>query len=421
MKYRDALEICLNEAQDERDLEAAIGAFPEHADRLRSDVALSVTLRRASEALPGAPVEVSARALLVLERELQTVRDERMHRPSTGAAVAPTDSFFGLPRFAPALMTLVLLVSLGVLGVFAGGPGALGLGGVSKVEALTFEGVVVESADGQLLLQTESNLEQISLPSDTILLSADGANLTGVSAGQVVVVTAKRLPKGPVTATRIQLQAAATVEALCSESIERCERLEQRLEQITDACPSRPASCEAQRLRLNAMRMRVAVAVRFAALKERCREGELAACRELADLCRARDDACAGIERRLLELSDVPPAGVDAEERLAGLRTACQEGRPAACTELRQLCEAHPLLCPQPQRPASMVLPRLDPTVAPFRVETNDVLPPRPLPASTATPLPPTRTNPQLNTVPRQTPPTAVPTTPPRTQQQTGR
>jgi hypothetical protein len=338
--YEDALQQVLESLRAGESLAAAMERFPEHAAALREDVRVSQALARLPSATP--PPSASARndAFRRMQAQLET------ERASTSK---PWWSFgrLGFPRYAVAAALLV------VLAVIAG-VALLGRGGSTSVEAATIEGVVVDNSDGMLTVQTADALEQVSVAPDTQVSDTDGApaDLSGIEAGQVVVVDVQRTGR-EVVAKRIQRR-IETLEAWCSDNSARCQAVLSGLEKAQAACERSTVACLVAASRIEQVRSRMVDASKLNDLRKDCQDRVDGRCREFVAFCRAHLALCGPTTSQ--------DTGQPARARIVGLLRSCLAGDGSSCTQVAGACEQYPNLCPlDDQQPDGSATPRSTP------------------------------------------------------------
>ncbi len=361
ISYEDALDLAIESLRRGDDLESVIARWPEHGPALRDDLTAHASLRRYGSAMPQASDAARTAASTRLMAQLQagrTARIEAQQRP------VPWYRRFGLPRLIAA--TAVVVLALIAVGFFS----LNGKGGTTA-EAATLEGVVVDNTDGNLTIQTLDTLEQVTVPADTQVSTADGSPiaLNGIQVGQVVTVNGLRR-KGVVQAARIQ-RIADDVATWCNDDSARCQTLANSLNQAEQSCIAHPAACATQVQRVTELRTRVAGLAILSDLKTRCKNGESTACAAIVTYCQAHLDICGG---------QVPQApaqdngnSTNLRDRLKALQDACNGRDTAACRRVDQLCTNNPGLC-KDVAPAPDTAPSTGPAAPPT---TTGSAPPR--------------------------------------------
>ena len=415
MSYRDELERCLEALRNGADLDTVIGAYRRHAARLREDLALAASAAGLADELSARAGGAAPRAREALERQL-AVRRAAVQRPAVAPpaqAPRPRLSFFF--QGAAAFTALVIVA----LGFAAGGlPDVRSLFG-GTAEAATLEGIVVESGGSMLSLQTADGIESVSLPADVAVTDARGAGLdtSNVEAGQAVTVRGKRLANATFTARRISLDGVEGLQRFCTLHSDRCAEVERRLQPPPGGCEARPASCQRIEAQAEAIRAHLAALGRRDELQRRCHDNDdLVSCRELIAFCRQHADLCRDLAAWLRSLND---RVMELRERLRSLLAACRNGFVADCFVLRQLCDQHPDLCPDgaPLRPVADAAPLrslpVEPTAAPVLLRPPPVLEPTAMPPTREPTRPATPTRATPTRTPEGPKPTPTTTKPP--------
>ena len=307
MKYEDAFEECLAGLRRGEPLDAVLGRYPEHASDLRKDLLLAGALRELPGALPSRAGS-EQRAWASVQTELRSQRQAQAARHS------PVRGFLALFGKVPRMMTRTALVggAVAVVAVIAlalstasGGPNlsepVSSLLGSANAEAASFDGVVVENANGVLTVQTATSLETVSV-AGTATINGGGRSLSlpDLAAGQAVSVRGKRLGNGNVAALTIESQNMAALRDWCSLHSEECQKLRDRLEAVVGQCRTsdRPA-CQSIELRLRELRDEIAGAAgRIDDLKGRCDSGGALACHELKRICDQYKNLCKGANQK---------------------------------------------------------------------------------------------------------------------------
>jgi hypothetical protein len=270
MRYEDALEECLQALRRGADLEQTLAGHPEHADRLRADLAAATGLRALAASLPR-PDAASA-------RRLQAALAERRPR-GTSTRRLPA------PAFALAALAAVALLAFAALSGSLGG---------SSAQAATLEGVVLENSGSVLALQTDTGIESVQLAKDATITDDTGATigLEGIEPGHLLQARGNRPAQGVFAARRISLKPPAELHAWCGLDLRRCLAGAQALQQRLDLCPETSNACIRARLRLAEVRALIGAVERAQGLRRDCEQGNRATCRELIGTCRQRPELC---------------------------------------------------------------------------------------------------------------------------------
>jgi hypothetical protein len=279
MSYQNVLDECLTRLRRGESVDALVAAYPQHADRLRGDLAAASAARTFTASLPG----VSATARQTFRANLQSQRASREVRPPR--SLWPR---FKTPAFAFAAvagLAIALFVTLG------------GVLPTQTAEAGTIEGVVVDTADGRLTLQTKDGVETITVQDTATVSDVAGSAvaLASLEPGQFVTIRGSRRDAGEFQARRIELQAATRLEAWCEQFATSCVALERTLAQRAAECVRDVPACQGIRTRLDLVREKIATAARLTTLQERCDGGQNAACRDIQAFCAANPAACESI------------------------------------------------------------------------------------------------------------------------------
>ncbi len=346
MDYRDALEACLDSIRAGEDRERAIAAYPEHAEQLREDVALSQAVHAYSTRNAQPSDDATARARLRLNNELAGLRNQR-------SAKAPSRGLWRMPLLQGLALGVVALVAVGVLafsGIF---------GGAQTANAETIDGVVVETNANGIVLQTQDGLQTVALDQASNITDENGAALsaTSLQAGQVIQIRAKRL-RGVLRAIAVQKRPTGALEAWCRMHAVRCQEVEPKLPPSALACEASAGPCvlptpaagspapgsQADRTRLQD-------------LADRCQRNGGAPCEELRTFCRNNLGVCAVLTGWLRTMLGLPD---NAQQRIQIQGQRCQNGSILDCRELRLFCERTNQPCPAstPNRPATKATPR---------------------------------------------------------------
>jgi hypothetical protein len=309
MSYQDALEDCLARIRSGYDLESVLARYPREAAQLREDLDLSLALGQARPSLPVRP-GAEEKAWTGLQAGLRELRSAGKASPSLprrllGLLLAPFavlgggSSLFARGVFAAAAIAAVAVIALGA-STATGGPDLAqpvrSLVGSSTAEAASFDGVVVDNANGVLTVQTPAGIEAVTVPASATIADVGGARvmLPDLAAGQVVTIKGKRLGNGTVAALSIDRQTLAALKDWCAAHSDQCQQLKDRLESLTGQCrlQNRPA-CQALESRLGDLRDRLSVIrAQIEDLTNRCRLGAAVACRELKRFCQQHKDLC---------------------------------------------------------------------------------------------------------------------------------
>ena len=282
MSYQDVLDECLGHLQRGEKIDALMAAHPEHAPRLRADLAAVGTARSLSASLP--PTSVESR---------QRFRAGLQAQRAVHASKAPPSLW---PRFkAPAFAVAAIAAAVVAL--------VVALGGVipsDTAEAGTIEGVVVEATDRQLTLQTEDGIETVRYEGAVQVSNESGQAVASASVepGQFVTIKGERAA-GVFQARRIQLQATARLEAWCEQFASSCVELERGLSRRASECARDLPACQSIRSRLDLVRGKIAAAARLTVLQERCDAGQLVACREIEAICANNPVVCESLREWL--------------------------------------------------------------------------------------------------------------------------
>jgi hypothetical protein len=358
ISYADALELALQAMRRGEDPESVVARWPEHADALRDDLRLRDSLQRYGATLPQAADAARTAASTRLMAQLQAGRTARIQAQSRPL---PWYRRFGLPRLAAA--TAVVALALIAVGFFS-----LRGGGTNTAEAATLEGVVLDNTDGNLTIQTLDTLEQVTVPADAQVSTADGSriSLDGIQVGQVVQVNGLRR-KGVVQAARIQ-RLADDVSKWCNDDSVPCQTLADKLNQAEQQCRDHPAICGAQIQRVTELRDRVAALAVLNNLKTRCQNREANACQAVVTFCEQHLDLCGGV---VPQLPSQDGQGGSLRDRLNELQQQCDQRDTAACRRLQQFCDNNPGVCGN-TTPAS---PDTAPNVTPDASSRSDSRP----------------------------------------------
>jgi hypothetical protein len=335
VSYKDALEDCLNVMRGGGDLQSAVSRYPQHETELRDDVRIAYALRRAAVSVVP-PAGAETRASLRLANALREARTEA--QPARRAASA---SPFGW--LAGALRPLAVVgVAAVALVVFGLGTGNISnpLGGASRAEASTVEGVVVENRNGTLTLETPQGLTKVDL-NQKPTIQDDTAKLLTISdieAGQVVRIEAKKTAQGLV-ARQVDRKPIAALQNWCTDNGDACREVAPRLEAVSTQCKPGDQQCaRIQQSVSDVQKGLQALQKRIQDLKTRCEGRETPACRQLMQVCKDHPVVCADLKIR------PPTAPAGGAGGLAGdNQQGPQQQRPQN---------------PQPQRPQQGPSPR---------------------------------------------------------------
>lgn len=288
MKYEDALQQTIAALDTGADFEATVARFPEHATRLRDDLALVRSARRAASTLP----EPSSGRRARLSDALRVERVSRTSSPSQQR------SWFGARglTLAGAAAALLLLV-VGLAFVSGGLPG-------STAEASTIEGVVLDNNGDSLTLQTDKGVESVSVADGTSVVDASGGviQLSSIEPGQVARVQGKRVAAAKLKAKEVNLRDAAALVAFCGDSTASCVQLESALQARAESCDQTLPACRNLRARIDEVRSQVRVLTQLDDLRSRCQNGAQQACRELSNFCAQRGELCKNVAQRIRNL-----------------------------------------------------------------------------------------------------------------------
>ncbi len=307
MKYEDAFEACLAGLRRGELLDAVLGRYPEYASRLRQDLLVAGALRELPGSLPSR-LGSEQRAWSAIQTELRSRRQARSGRYSPGRDLL---GLFGrIPRMMRSMtlvggaVAVVAVIAL-ALSTASGGPDlsapVSSLIGSSNAEAASFDGVVVENANGVLTVQTASSLETVNVAA-TATINGGGQKLSliDLAAGQAVSIKGKRLGNGNVAALTIESQNMAALRDWCGLHSDDCQKLRDRLEAAVGQCraANRPA-CQSIELRLRELRDEIAAAAgRIEDLKGRCDGGGTFACRDLKRVCEQYKNLCKSVNQK---------------------------------------------------------------------------------------------------------------------------
>jgi len=289
MIYEDALERCLQAARDGDRLDATLRRFPEHEARLRQDLALAGKIAAFSRALPPVEPGRAAAALTAVRAEVETQRRAR-------SAPAKRGGFFS--GFNAGMRGLVMAAAAVVLAIIAFT--ALG-GSFDRNEALaaTIEGIVVEKADGTLVVQTPDALESVQVDSKAEISDETGGvvPLSGIEVGQLVQIRGQRIAENRVLARLIARRAPDAIAGWCGGQLARCEQIERHQRRVVEQCAADAPLCERLRTHLQELSTQLRLLARIDGLLARCRDGQQPACRELRQLCSEHAPLCRRMQR----------------------------------------------------------------------------------------------------------------------------
>jgi hypothetical protein len=378
MDYRTAFEETLTAVRGGASLESRLAVHPEHADRLREDMALVEETAAYQESItPPSEDEAWSR----FERDLGELRERRQ------SARAPRHVALPMPLLRNATIAAVLAVATFAVFSFLDGSGGV-IDDAGEAEAARVEGIVVENIDGVMTVQTAYGLEEVRIDPDAFLADNVGQRLsaTAIEPGQIVFIEGQRLAASIVVARRLDLGASALTRRWCAENAARCREVEALLNQAADGCVAGAPACERIRVRIRELTQDLPQVSLLDEARERCEQSD-EACRELLLLCQNRPDICEALRDGIVKRA----TGSEAE-RLRLISQRCLAGDAAACRELRQICAMSGFGCrisdraaPAPSRPA------LQPTPARPAAATPTTAPADRMVRPTATPTPPAR------------------------------
>ncbi|MPZ47919.1 MAG: hypothetical protein GEU75_01145 [Dehalococcoidia bacterium] len=381
--YEDAFEESLAALRQGATIDAAVSRHPEHAARLREDLALVAASQELHDSLPE---PAGDRALARLQRDLGTARAGRL------AQAPPRRIAFWRSLFpAAALAGSIALVAFIALGFFGGA------GGPDEAAAAMLEGIVLENVDGRLTLQTADGIEAVTIASDAAAQDDTGSPLdtSAIEAGQMLLVRGERLAAGGVLAARLELRAEAATRRWCAENPIVCREVDRLLRQYADRCQDGAPACERIRRRIQDLTQDLPQITLLEEIRNRCEQADNAACVDLRDFCDRQPGICEaardGIIKRAAD-GDV--------QRLRALSQSCLAGEALACRQLRQACQDQGLACPTPviERPTSTpptTRPLLQPTPSRPATGAPTTTPPSRLAQPSPTPTIPTRNPPR--------------------------
>jgi hypothetical protein len=355
ISYHEALSRCLEAVRLGRDLESVITTLPQrHAQSLREDATLAQAVRRHAATLPAPSADAQRQASARLFSELAAARVERQP-----ASTGNFWSGFGFPRFAIAGLLLAAVLVGASFFVYGNNAG--------DVEAATLEGVVVASGADSLTIQTLDTLEQVTVPLDARVSDETGAkiNAAAIEVGQVVLIHGNRKPGGPVKARQIE-RLLNGLSGWCSDNAPRCRQLAQGLETAQERCQSEPQACRVVQERFAQLIAQVTNVASLEELKQRCGESGEASCQDFIAFCRLHTDLC---------ITPDPPAPVidridEARDRLVALNRLCAQRDTKACRQIAQICDSHPVLCPDAPKPPVDIRPSVAATPRPAPTAT---------------------------------------------------
>ena len=356
ISYHEALSRCLDAVRQGRDLESVIATLPQrHAQRLRGDATLAQAMRRHAASIPAPSTDAQRQASARLFSELAATRVEQ--RP------APSGSFwsgFGLPRFAIAGLLLAA--------VLLGASFLVTTNNAGDVEAATLEGVVVATGADSLTIQTLDTLEEVTIPVDAQVSDETGAtiNPAAIEVGQVVLIHGKRQPGGLVKARQVE-RVLNGLSGWCSDNAQRCRKLAQGLATAQERCRTQPQACRVVQERFAQLIGQVTDVASLEELKQRCGEAGEPSCQDLISFCRLHTDLC---------IKPDPPAPVidrldEARDRLLVLKRLCDQRDTKACRQIAQICDSHPVLCPEAPKPPIDTRPATAATARPSATPTS--------------------------------------------------
>ena len=155
------------------------------------------------------------------------------------------------------------------------------------------EGIVLETTDSAITLQTRDGIETVAFAPDTAIRDETGGAIAGgeIGIGQLVLINGQRQQE-TIRARIVDRQPIEAIVSWCAELAPRCAEAEQQIVQLTERCQQDASVCEAARLRLQDLRRQLGVAEELRDLRDGCERGRGPACRDLQSFCDRRETVC---------------------------------------------------------------------------------------------------------------------------------